>query len=252
MIIGANLKDGASSKETWIFMDDLVANEVLSYIEMCQREGLSLQRGMNYQAGGDYSIILMSQRSNAPYRDRIEDDGSTLIYEGHNEPKRPGQLDPKYVDQPRSSLRGTLTENGKFEQAAQNYKVGKAPPARVRVYEKIRDGIWSYNGLFHLVDSWLESDGSRNVFKFKLIATKDDSLQADEGEYDLESTRIIPSSVKLEVWKRDHGRCIQCGATDNLHFDHIIPYSRGGTSLLAENIQLLCARHNLIKRDRIE
>ena len=62
---------------------------------------------------------------------------------------------------------------------------------------------------------------------------------------------MIPSGVKLEVWKRDGGRCVQCGATDNLHFDHIIPYSRGGTSLRADNIQLLCARHNLAKRDRI-
>jgi 5-methylcytosine-specific restriction endonuclease McrA len=58
--------------------------------------------------------------------------------------------------------------------------------------------------------------------------------------------------VKLEVWKRDKGKCIQCGSTDNLHFDHILPFSKGGTSLTAENIQLLCARHNLQKRDKIQ
>jgi len=68
---------------------------------------------------------------------------------------------------------------------------------------------------------------------------------------DLEMTRLIPTAVKLEVWRRDGGRCVTCGATDNLHFDHIIPYSKGGTSLHADNIQLLCARHNLEKRDRI-
>ena len=58
-----------------------MANEILSYLEMCQREKMSLQRGMNFRAGDNYSIILMSQRTNAPYRDRIEDDGTTLIYE---------------------------------------------------------------------------------------------------------------------------------------------------------------------------
>ncbi|MBP8947478.1 MAG: HNH endonuclease, partial [Candidatus Promineofilum sp.] len=83
-------------------------------------------------------------------------------------------------------------------------------------------------------------------------AAVDDSLEDDKGTDDLDNSRVIPSSVKLEVWKRDGGRCVQCGATNNLHFDHIIPYARGGTSLRADNIQLLCARHNLAKRDRIE
>jgi hypothetical protein len=229
-----------------------MANEIVSYLEMCQREGLSLQRGMNYRAGDDYSIVLMSRRPNAPYRDHVQDDGATIIYEGHDEPARQGLADPKLVDQPRVSPSGTLTENGKFDEAARRFREGRMPPERVRVYEKIRNGIWSYNGLFHLVDAWLEKDGRRNVFKFKLVATVDDSLAEIGPQSDLESSRVIPSRVKLEVWKRDDGRCVQCGATDNLHFDHIIPYSRGGTSLRADNIQLLCARHNLAKRDRIE
>jgi 5-methylcytosine-specific restriction endonuclease McrA len=55
----------------------------------------------------------------------------------------------------------------------------------------------------------------------------------------------------LEVWQRDGGRCVVCGATDELHFDHILPYSKGGTSLTAVNVQLLCARHNIAKGDRI-
>ena len=62
---------------------------------------------------------------------------------------------------------------------------------------------------------------------------------------------MIPTAVKLAVWKRDGGRCIQCGSSDNLHFDDVIPYSRGGSSLRAENIQLLCAKHNLQKHDAI-
>ena len=46
--------------------------------------------------------------------------------------------------------------------------------------------------------------------------------------------------------------CVECGSEDNLHFDHIIPFSKGGSSLVAENIQILCARHNLEKRDTIK
>jgi 5-methylcytosine-specific restriction endonuclease McrA len=58
--------------------------------------------------------------------------------------------------------------------------------------------------------------------------------------------------VKLEVWKRDDGKCVVCGASDELHFDHDVPFSLGGTSISAANVQLLCARHNLEKHDSIK
>ena len=48
---------------------------------MCNEESTSLQKGMNYRIKGNISIILMSLRKNAPYADRIENDGKILIYE---------------------------------------------------------------------------------------------------------------------------------------------------------------------------
>ena len=218
---------------------------------MCRREGASLQRGMNFRLGGNHSVILMSVRRNAPYRDKLEDNGTTLIYEGHDHPKTPGCTNPKVVDQPERYTSGAMTENGKFHVAAQEAKAGGRRPERVRVYEKIHSGIWSYNGVFHLVDSWKEPDTHRMVFKFRLVAV--------EGDEDFDSTpripavrrRIIPTSVKLAVWKRDGGKCVICGAADELHFDHDLPWSKGGTSITEENVQLLCARHNLEKHDRI-
>jgi hypothetical protein len=221
---------------------------------MCQREGTSLQKGMNYRLSGSHSVVLMSVRPNAPYRDRIEDDGSTLIYEGHDAPRSKISPDPKEVDQPESTPRGTITENGKFHEAAQQFKKGLRKAELVRVYEKIRQGIWSYNGLFRLVDSWREEDERRCVFKFKLVAVEEETASPDSGtaESSVPQRRIIPTQVKLDVWRRDKGKCVICGAADELHFDHIIPVSKGGTSLVADNIQLLCARHNLEKRDRIQ
>jgi hypothetical protein len=228
-----------------------VSNEIIGYLEMCQREGCSLQRGMNFGLGGTHSVILMSVRQNAPYQDRFEDDGSTIIYEGHDEPRGPGTPRPKKLDQPEATSSGSLTQNGLFHRVAQEYKEARRPPERVRVYEKIRQGIWSYNGVFHLVDSWQESDGKRSVFKFKLVAVEGDEDFSVPPTKGAERRRIIPTPVKLEVWQRDGGRCVVCGATDELHFDHILPYSKGGTSLTAENVQLLCARHNIAKGDRI-
>ncbi len=227
---------------------------VISYIDMCLREGTSLQRGMNFRLKGRHSVILMSVRPNSPYKDEVQDDGATLIYEGHDEPKRQGISDPKSLDQPERLSSGTLTENGKFYRAALGFKSGKKAPDIVQVYEKIKAGIWTDNGFFHLVDSWVESDGKRNVFKFKLVAVDgihDENAAEDLNSVLTESSRIIPTSVKLEVWARDSGRCVTCGATNELHFDHIVPFSKGGTSLKAENIQLLCARHNLSKSAKI-
>src|SRR5688572_2372568 len=88
-----------------------MSDNVLSHNEMCRREGASLQRGMNFGLGGNHSVILMSVRPNAPYRDRLEDGGTTLIYEGHDQPKTVLCPNPKLVDQPGALPSGTLTQN---------------------------------------------------------------------------------------------------------------------------------------------
>lgn len=222
---------------------------------MCQKEGASLQRGMNFRLRGHHSVILMSLRANAPYQDQVQDDGATLIYEGHDVSRTKATPDPKVLDQPEFIPSGKPTENGKFHRAAQDYKKGLKGPDIVRVYEKIKDGIWSENGLFHLIDSWIENTGKRSVFKFKLIAIESDEANAEavaDNTKDYKHSRIIPSHVKVAVFKRDSGRCITCGATDGLHFDHILPYSKGGVSTDERNIQLLCARHNLEKSAHIQ
>jgi hypothetical protein len=227
------------------------ANDIIPYYEMCQREGASLQRGMNYQLHGKHSVILMSVRPNAPYADRIEDEGHVLIYEGHNENKTHECKYPELVDQPEFTKTGRPTENGKFKKAALDFKAGTRPPERVRVYEKIKDGIWSYNGVFHLEDAWIEQAEKRSVFKFKLTAVQGEEDDSQPVPIKPNPGRLIPTAVKREVWKRDGGKCAQCGSTVNLHFDHIIPWSRGGSSTKVENIQLLCAAHNLQKSDDI-
>jgi hypothetical protein len=195
----------------------------------------------------------MSVRPGAPYADRVEDEGRVLIYEGHDVAKTVNGPHPKRVDQPERNPGGSLTQNGLFGEAARKYKEGIAPPEKVRVYEKIRSGIWVYNGLFELIDCWTELSEGRKVFKFKLrVAGTDDQDHTRIAPAALEDDRLIPSWVKLEVWKRDRGRCVKCDTTSGLHFDHIIPYSRGGSSKDPKNVQILCGRHNLSKRDNIE
>ena len=228
---------------------------IISYDDLCRKEGAKLQKGMNFRLKGGHSVILMSVRKNSPYQDEITEDGSVLIYEGHDVPKTEGISDPKRLDQPEYRYSGSFTENGKFNKAAQEFKRGNKGPDIVQVYEKIKPGIWSDNGFFHLIDSWMKSDDLRKVFKFKLIAIEtvmDESIPEDIFDADVKRSRIIPSSIKLEVWKRDNGMCVQCQSKDELHFDHILPFSKGGTSIKVENVQLLCARHNLEKSAKIQ
>lgn len=227
-------------------------NEVITYLEMCGREGVNLQKGMNFGLQGTHSVVLMSVRPNAPYADRFEDDGSTLIYEGHDAPRSELIAQPKTADQPARNPRGTLTENGRFFEAAAQFRSGSRNPERVRVYGKLRKGVWTYNGVFHLVDAWSEESDGRRVFKFKLVAVEGEEDMSRPVPAHSKPRRVIPTWVKVEVWKRDKGRCAICGAEDDLHFDHIIPWSKGGSSTTPENVQLLCARHNLEKRDKIE
>jgi len=230
-------------------------NEIISHHEMCGREGLSLQRGMNFNQPPSISIVLSSHRPGAPYEDRLEEDGTVLIYEGHDEPRSAACPNPKLADQPLATRSGRLTQNGRFHEAAQAYSKGTAPAARVRVYEKIKNGIWSYNGLFSLEDSWTETVHDRRVFKFKLRAIDDiQAVVPQDGARTISDDghlRVIPTWVKLAVWKRDKGACVRCGTTRNLHFDHILPYSKGGTSESVENIQLLCMKHNIQKGARL-
>jgi len=61
---------------------------------------------------------------------------------------------------------------------------------------------------------------------------------------------FIPKKVKEEVLARDNWQCVMCGKKEDLQFDHIIPYSKGGSNT-AENLQILCASCNRKKYTNI-
>lgn len=53
----------------------------------------------------------------------------------------------------------------------------------------------------------------------------------------------IPAQARREVWRRDEGKCVDCGSRDRLEYDHIIPLSKGGSNTV-RNIELRCESCN--------
>lgn len=227
-------------------------DEIIAYREMCDRIGKNtIQKGMNFHIKGNISVILMSIRRGAPYQDEIDNKNNLLIYEGHDVPKTKQNPDPKRIDQPFFTEHGHLTENGKFAKSIENYKKGLAEPEKVLVFEKLDSGVWSEKGLFVLIDYELKESNSRKVFKF-LLKPIDETLTKIPEKFEIEHTRLIPTHVKVEVWKRDEGKCVICSSKKNIHYDHDLPFSKGGSSITAKNVRILCAKCNLEKHDKIE
>ena len=70
-----------------------------------------------------------------------------------------------------------------------------------------------------------------------------------EEVYKHKTKRYPSDRLKVQVLMRDGNKCRLCGITlegANIHFDHIIPWSKQGETTL-ENLQVLCDTHNLAK-----
>ena len=75
-------------------------------------------------------------------------------------------------------------------------------------------------------------------------------VETEESADEEKVCRYISSSVKLAVWRRDHGKCVECSSNEKLEYDHIIPVSKGGSNT-ERNIQLLCEKCNRKKHANI-
>lgn len=88
----------------------------------------------------------------------------------------------------------------------------------------------------------IQKDALTELIEDGLIATQFSSLDGKR--------EAIPQDVMDKVWNRDMGRCVQCGSQENLEFDHIIPFSKGGATTY-RNLQILCKSCNINKSNKI-
>ncbi len=113
---------------------------------------------------------------------------------------------------------------------------------------------WRYNG-----ETYFESEGLEppdvTALALQLQRAKARTLERAHAEMRGEEAAVhprepIPESVRHEVWRRDGGQCVDCGSRDKLEFDHIIPWSEGGSNT-ARNLELRCELCNRKKGARI-
>jgi hypothetical protein len=81
----------------------------------------------------------------------------------------------------------------------------------------------------------------RQLQRAKTLLAVDDSVPRREP---------IPREIRQAVFERDGGKCVECGSTFNIQYDHILPFAHGGATTV-ENLQILCADCNRQKSDSI-
>lgn len=82
---------------------------------------------------------------------------------------------------------------------------------------------------------------------FEKLKTKFDDSLPENSAYDRPR---IPEKIRVEVWRRDGGKCARCGSREKLEYDHIVPISRGGSNT-TRNIELLCEKCNRSKSNNV-
>lgn len=206
------------------------ATSILSANELMEREGIMLQKSMNFRDKGDFlSVFLVLQKENQEFRDEWNAKKGTYTFEGHDSTTK--ETGGKSLDQLLMYGGDKLTENGRFYKAANEFKDGVRKEAlQVQVYEKLDPGVWFDKGIFDLTSAEGVQEGGRKIFKFHLQPADRARTDIDAN---LQEERYLSATEKAEVWEREKGRCHECGLESGLRF--IKPAG-------ARKLRLLCAK----------
>jgi len=138
-----------------------------------------------------------------------------------------------------------------LEKIIRNRKLFESNPNKLKILQALGENyeeIGNCTQALKYYDQIYMEDIYFDIGNGVTISDKINSLK--DKDFDEMKRQHIPQKVRDEVWRRDQGRCVECGSQINLEFDHIIPISKGGSNT-ARNIRLLCEECNRKKSDNI-
>ena len=124
----------------------------------------------------------------------------------------------------------------------------KRPISKYSTHQYVtKFGAWR-NALIEFVE-YINSDKQTDSNDVEATEMNVETIQNAPQIFKHTTKRFPSERLKVQVLMRDGNKCRLCGVTvtgDNIHFDHIKPWSKGGETIL-ENLQVLCEVHNLAK-----
>lgn len=120
----------------------------------------------------------------------------------------------------------------------------------------MNESYWLFDGKFYKDTDSLKADEvkalllTRTRMRKARINRAKTIAHSVEPHSDEVRRGFISEDVRLLVWQRDGGKCSKCGSRNELQFDHIIPFSLGGSST-QDNLQILCGPCNRLKSNSV-
>ena len=187
------------------------------------------------------------------YRERFNKDLAVRQRIEQERLEKKQALERKRLEEERIE-RERITEEQRLEKEQRLEQERIEKEERERIKEKVRAELEPIKEEIRLKK--LEAEVRQEVIEeldlSDFLSSKGLSQERAESEYaeNGEVNRYIPLKVRREVWRRDRGKCVECGTNRELEYDHIIPISKHGSNTV-RNIQLLCGDCNREKSDNI-
>ncbi|HTB30881.1 MAG TPA: HNH endonuclease [Bacteroidia bacterium] len=205
--------------------DDKLLDDLKRVAKICENESFSSREYI--KRGGKFSTNTISLRFNG-WNNALEKAGLTLL------------------------MQQNISERELFENLEEVWiKLGEQPIYRDMKRPLSKYAASPYTARFGTWRKALEAfiEYMNKDVKETQVEEIIEPIQEKETIFKHKTKREPSSRLKVQVLMRDGNKCRLCGITvsgDNIHFDHIKPWSKGGETTL-DNLQVLCAEHNLAK-----